>query len=343
MSKETISRMILAKVLALPLRKYLNFLETMTGDVPPARKRRPPAHFRVYAQIDYRQRRLRFRVSDSRMLKNYSVPADSGHRLICSLHWINTRNRFSVHLVRSLLEAQRAYWVSGCEADLQPLSCREFLRQKPLQYLEASRLSRLIGSIQVSTPHQEIIGLKRLFPSGRRVAAYRIKQWVQAAPSRWGDRDLQRELGRQGLRVSLRSVIHGRRLLNIPSRRQRLSMCYGSKTPFGPPVSLNEKRYSRIPAEPGVYELRLPAPVSYARGQSEAVYIGCSRDLRRRISSYSGKNQRNRQLQNLIQHKQVFVRVCPSPRYLALENELLAQFREHFGSLPKANTLGGSL
>lgn len=327
----------------MPLGKYLNFLEAMTGDALSPRMIQPPPRPRVYARVDCRQGRLRFCVDDSRLLKTYPAPDAGDNKCICSLHWINTRNRFSGHLVRALLDAQQAFWISGCEADLKPLSYTEFLCRYPLPHLEVSRLSRLIGSTRVCTPQRETIGLKRLFPSRRKIAAYRIKQWVQRAPCRWSDRDLQVELARQGLSTSLRSVIYSRKLLHIPSQRQRLRVCYGSQTPFGLPVPLGEKRFSRFPSEPGVYELRLPVNIGYTRGQSEVFYIGCSRDLRRRISSYSSTNQKNRWLRTMIRGQQVFVRFCPTRRYRALENELLAQFRDHFGALPKANTLGGNL
>ena len=143
-----------------------------------------------------------FRVCDPRLLKIYPVPESSDDKRACSLNWINTRNRFSAHIAHKLLQCQRDYWLSGREADLRPLGLQQFLALYPLDHLDASRLSRLLARLWVLTPRHELICLRRLFPSRKRVAALRIKELISQSPRCLKDREVQSALARQGTDLS---------------------------------------------------------------------------------------------------------------------------------------------
>ena len=341
MKKRLVGRIILAKVLSLPLHKYLAFLEDMTQELQPSCPTADLARRKqVYAQVVVEAGSMDFRICDPRLLKTYPVPEFSDKKRTCSLNWINTRNRFSAHLVRKLLQRQRDYWLSGREADLQTLSFQQFLGLPPLDYLDASRLSRLIARLWVLTPRRELLCLRRMFPSRKRVAALRIKELVDHSSTSLKDRDVQSLLAQQGIHLSLRTICNCRKLLNIPSHQERRNDYYGKDAAFAEPLRLAEKKFNRIPAEPGVYELSLPGRLAYPEGRSGVIYIGCTRDLRKRIASYSGNGLKNRRLTELLRQGQVVVRFCHAQHYQALEKKLLSNFRNHYGGLPKANSLG---
>jgi len=328
-------------VLSLPLRQYLAFLEDMTQE----RQTISPANDlaqkkQVYAQVVAEDGAPGFRVTDPRLLKIYPVPESSDDKRVCSLNWINTRNRFSAHIADKLLESQRDYWLSGREGDLRPLSMQQFLALYPLRYLDASRLSRLVARLWVLTPRQELIRLKRLFPSRKRVAAFRIKELVEQSLRCLKDREVQSALARQGIQLSGRTICNCRKLLNIPNHQERRNGYYGKDAAFGQSQRLAGKKFSRLPDEPGVYELSLPWKLDYPKGRSEVIYLGCTRDLRKRIASYSGNGLKNRRLKELLGQGQVMVRFCRAAHYRALEKQLLSNFRNHHGTLPKTNTIG---
>lgn len=342
MNKGLVGRIILAKVLSLPLRKYMAFLENMTQECQTIRPANDLAETkRAYAQVVIEDGALGFRVCDPRLLKIYPVPESSDHKRACSVNWINTRNRFSAHIADKLLQSQRDYWLSGREGDLRPLSMQQFLALYPLTSLDASRLSRLVGHLCVLTPQQELIRLKRLFPSRKRVVALRIKELVDQSPRCLKDGEVQSALASQGTHLSLRTICNCRKLLNIPNHKERRNGYYGKDAAFGQSLRLSEKRSSSIPDEPGVYELSLPEKLDYPKGRSEVIYLGCTRDLRKRIASYSGNGLKNRRLRELLGQGQVMVRFCRAVHYRALERQLLSNFRNHHGTLPKANIVGG--
>lgn len=328
-------------MLSLPLHKYLAFLEDMTQELQTIRPASDLAQKKqAYAQVVVEDGVPGLRVTDSRLLQIYPVPESSDDQRACSLNWINTRNRFSAHLADKLLQRQRDYWRSGREGDLRPLSMQQFLTLHPLTYLDASRLSRLVARLRVLTPRQELIGFKHLFPSRKRVAALRIKELLDQGSHCLKDPEIQSALARQGVQLSVRTICNCRKLLHIPNHTERRNGYYGKDAAFGQSLRLAGKKFSRLPAEPGVYELSLPWKLAYPKGCSEVLYLGCTRDLRRRIASYSGHGLKNRRLKEFLRQGQVLVRFCRAQHYQALERQLLSNFRRHFGTLPKTNSVG---
>lgn len=257
------------------------------------------------------------------------------------MKWINTRNTFSMHILKCLLHCQRSYWLSGKEVDLQPLTLKRFLALHPLQYLDNSRLSRLLPQLVVLTPHGELVGLKTLFVSSKRVYAYCIRELIHTSQVPLKDKDIQFLLAQEGIDLSLRTICNCRKLLNIPHYKGRASCYYGRDVAFSDYVSLSEKKINGILAEPGVYELSIPAKLEYERDKSNVVYIGSSQDLRKRIATYSGNGVKNRILSDFLRKHEVFVRFSPTDQHRSLEKELLKNFKDNYGELPKCNSLGG--
>ncbi|MGB9774732.1 MAG: hypothetical protein ACP5JH_02865 [Bacteroidota bacterium] len=340
MDKQTIGKIILARVLEMPLGKYLAFLSGVTQDKP--QRTHTDSHLvkkQIYAAVLIRQGRLFFRVSDNRLVKMYSTHCHTDDKVVCSMKWINTRNMFSLHILKSLLHHQRRYWLSSDEAQLEPLTLKQFLSLYPLQYLDVSRLSRLLPKLFVLTPYGETICLKNLFPSPKRVYAYRIKELIHSSQVALKDKEIQYLLSKEGIHLSLRTICNCRKLLNIPNHKERAAHYYGKDIAFSGYMKLSEKKFNRIPAEPGAYELSIPVKLNYARHKSDVIYIGSSRDLRKRIASYSGNGVKNARLSRFLKKYEVFVRFCCTEHYRVCEKELLKNFKENYGELPKCNKL----
>jgi hypothetical protein len=341
-TKQTIGKIILAKVLEMPLGKYLAFIEKITQE---RTKSICPEDLltkkEVYGKVIIAQGTLSFRVSDNRLLKIYSTHCHTDHKVVCSMNWINTRNIFSLHVLKSLLQHQHRYWLSGMDVNLWPVTFQQFLSVYPLRYLDQSRLSRLVPKLLVLTPHHELISLKSLFLSPKRVYAYRIKELIQGSKRSLKDKEIQSLLAQQGIHLSLRTICNCRKLLNIPNYKERAAHYYGRDIAFSQYRKLSEKRFNRIPAEPGVYELSVSGKLDYERGKSNIIYIGSSRDLRKRIASYSGNGVVNGQLSRFLKKQEVFVRFCRTEHYRVREKELLKDFKNNYGKLPKCNSLGG--
>ena len=72
-----------------------------------------------------------------------------------------------------------------------------------------------------------------------------------------------------------------------------------------------------------MYELSLPWKLEHPKGRSEVIYLGCTRDLRKRIASYSVNGLKNHRLTEFLRQGQVLVRFCRAQRCRALEKTSL--------------------
>ncbi|MFH1908865.1 MAG: hypothetical protein ABIL11_16035 [Chloroflexota bacterium] len=344
MKNEKVGSIIFAKILEMPLGRYLAFIEKTTNSHVPV----PPRHLltgekTIYANLAVSEAAIIPEILDERLWKRYSLDRKLDRKVMFALQWINTRNEFSEHILQALITYQRDYWLSGKEVDMKPLTLKEFIHRFPHEYLDLSRLSRLIGNLLVRTPHNEVIGLRNLFISTKGLYAYHVKQVVDEDEDALSDPDIQDRLKLKGLHLSVRTICNCRKLLNIPNYKERASHYYGRDVAFSDPMAILERKFNRIPAEPGVYELSLDSRISYNGHRSEVVYIGASKNLRKRIASYSGKSLKNSRLLQLVVDRQLFIRFCVSEEYLALEKSLLKNFKNNYGELPKANSNGETL
>jgi excinuclease UvrABC nuclease subunit len=101
---------------------------------------------------------------------------------------------------------------------------------------------------------------------------------------------------------------------------------------------LSRDNLNKIPHEAGVYELSIPSKIDYPNYRSNVIYIGSSQNLRNRIADYSRNGLKNNCLKN---NYNVFVRFYLTENYILVEKELLRNFKNNYGKLPRANSLGG--
>ncbi len=352
MNNGKIGRIILSKILEMPLEKYLTYIRKKTN-LPKNGKCKLPQNGKhakkderkrklVYARVFLNKGNLSFEITDP--LLERMAPID--HRKIpgnevVALKWINTRNMFSKHILCSLLDYQCNFWRSGKEADLRPLTLKGFLQLYPYRFLDHTRLSRILSSLLVEMPQSRLINLRMMFPSTKRCCAYRIEQIINYHEALLTDRDIQNELARQGVHISLRTVCNCRKLLGIPSYKRRNSHYYGKDIRFSDYVKLAKGQLSRIPSEAGVYELSIVNKIEYGRRRYDVLYIGSSKNIRKRVANYSGSKAKNIRLKVYVNGYDLFVRCFLTKNYVQVEKELLTDFKKTYGELPKANRLGG--
>ena len=293
-----------------------------------------------YAKIMIRDGNLQFEISDKLLANIYSTKGLFDNKTICSLKWLNTRNEFSAHILESLLHYQRKYWYSGRDADLKPLTLKQFLSLYPLQYLEQTRLSRLIMNLSVTNCQNQLINLKSLFISKKRRHSFIIKEIVKDNESALKDRDIQCILAQNGIHLTLRTICNCRKLLNIPNYKER-DTYYEKDIIFSNYILLSKRNLSKIPHEPGVYEMSVSSKVDYPNHRSNTLYIGCSNNLRKRIDSYTNNKMKNDCLKIYSNNNDLFVRYYSDENHRLLEKEFLKNFAKIFGGLPKANSIGG--
>jgi len=325
-AEEKIGRIIFSKVLSMPMAKYREYIASARGIAA------AQAGEMVYASVKISGRNPTIEIADPCFAGNYPVPAGAGLRTTCSLRWINTRNRFSRHVLRRLLRHQKQYWLTEQEADLRPLSLSRFLAKNPSRHLDVSRLSRLLSAIRVKTPKGRNMALRSLFVSKRRFCSFVIREMVNQSKKSLNDRELRERLSRKGISVSIRTACYARGLLHIPNHAERNGSGYEGKARFSGYFPLNKANIPRIPEIPGVYEISV-------RGMT--AYLGTTKCLRKRLMHYTSGQIKNTALRPIIGESGVNVRYFPTENYRDCEKRLLLNFKACFGVLPMANVLGG--
>lgn len=328
----------------MTLEQFLKYIDRKSSVNPDQRRHKSAGRKNklLYATVVVHNGNVRFTISDSRLANNIPiVHRKNQDNSIVALKWINTRNAFSRHILQNLLDYQYAFWRSGRETALKPLTLKQFLQLYPFKYLDQSRLSRLIPTLLVETPQRKVITLRDLFPSKKRCIAYRIEEIINDRNALLKDKDIQNVLAREGIHLSIRTICNCRKLLNIPNYKKRISTYYGKDTRFSDYIKLCNGQSNKIPPEAGIYELSTSGKIQYDKNQCEILYIGASKDLRKRLLNYSGEKIKNGRLTKWVNGSDIFVRYFLTENYLQVERKLLKQFKQTYGELPKGNKLGG--
>ena len=339
--EENIGKIIFSRVLSMPMAKYREYIASVCGAAAASRRYDggQPGET-VFACVKISSRNPATEIADNCFMEIFPVPA-ADPWTICSLRWINTRNRFSRHILRNLLRYQKRYWLTEREMDLRPLSLKRFLTEYPLRYLDVSRLSRLLAVLRVETPKGGNIGLRSLFVSNLRYCSFVVREIINQSTNSLNDRRIQERLRQKGIAVSVRTVCYARGLLHIPNYAERNRTGYEGKAQFSVYFPLNRENITRIPEIPGVYEISAATSVNYRNGKSVTAYLGATKCLRRRLMHYTNGQIKNTALLPIIRESGVNIRYFPTDNYRNCEKRLLLNFKACFGELPMANVLGG--
>lgn len=87
--------------------------------------------------------------------------------------------------------------------------------------------------------------------------------------------------------------------------------------------------------------MSISSKIDYPNSRSNIIYIGSSKNLRKRIANYSGNKLKNKHLYKFINSNDAFMRFCLTDNHILAEKKLLRNFKNIYSELPKANSLGG--
>jgi RNA polymerase sigma-54 factor len=282
------------------------------------------------------------------------------------LRLINSRNRLTHALMEALIDIQTPYLVSSDPLQLAPLPqahmSRLLLARGTLPLVpDPGRLSRLIRRLSFKMPDGKTQPLTALFPNARQLHCHRIDFLIKGEKTLLLDGHLARPLsddaiaelmGNQyGVALSRRSIAAIRHQLAIPDWRRRgerkdyLAVTGG----FSPLLPLTPQALSTlVPQHPGVYEIRSTASredigiVDYSSSPSlpRVVYIGSTRDLRKRLGDHLRGNSGNVHLSSYLAEGVARVRFrVVSEDWRSLERQLYHAFCETFGAPPPCNRM----
>ena len=282
------------------------------------------------------------------------------------LRLINSRNRLTHALVRTLLDVQADYLMSG-----DPLALVALPQARMAQILaeradlpmvaDAGRLSRLIRGLSFKTEDGKPQPLNTLFPSERQLHCHRIDVLIKREQSLLlegriehplPDEAIAEALAQQyGSSLSRRSVAAIRHHLAIPDWRRRATRedYLAATEGFSPLLLMTQQSViGSIPSHPGVYEIRSPAfrentcPIEggLSAERAQVVYIGSTQDLRKRLADHLRGNNGNVLLSSFLVTGAAKVRYrAVNADWRLLERRLYNAFCETFGVPPLCNRM----
>jgi hypothetical protein len=337
----TIAKITLAKILEMTIGKYICFIERKTGEF--SYQRGTDHHNRrvtVYAKVVPKDSRPGLEIEDERLLLRYPICATTGKAVV--LKMINTRNALTEHVARGLLDSQREFWMTGRESDIKPLTFKQFLSLFPHRGLDESRLSRLVSNLTLQAHHGKTVRVRSLFISKRRSFANLIKEIIDGSDAILTDRHIETILlTEHRIHLPVRTICNCRKLLFIPNYKERSGSYHTEEISFSNRIPLFSKQSAQIPGGAGIYEISLSTKIHYSGGNSPVIYIGASKDIRRRVASYTGRVLKNKRIADLLSDTLVCIRYYMSGHYMELEREMLRCFKRRYSELPKGNMLGG--
>ncbi len=287
------------------------------------------------------------------------------HSMLHRLRLINSRNRLTHALMHSLIDVQAEYLMSGNPLDLAAMPQARLTRilaeraQLPM-VADVSRVSRLVRGLAFKMPDGKIQPLTTLLPNERQLHCHRIDHLMKLEKTLILERRIEHPLPDEavasllaqqyGVLITRRSVAAIRHHLAIPDWRRRagresyLSVAGG----FSPLLPMTQQGVSAmIPSHSGVYEIHATSPCEdtvmpdsqLSTERTQVVYIGSTRNLRKRLSDHLRGNGSVLLFSALAEGgARVRYRVV-SEDWRLLERQLYHAFCETFGAPPPCNRM----
>lgn len=354
-----VGRVIFANFLELPLERYRNFIEEAEqslyreggGDSLVTVKHLSKAKLsrnkspKVIAEIVKRKNGFSVRYTYEGFNKIYITGGFQNSKLFYKLRRISSRNELTHRIIQGIIEHQKRYLETGNTLDLVPFGQVNLL-------FDNSRVSRLVNKLSIITPSGEEKPLKSFFQTQKDINKRLIKQLLDKEnedieagrlKSPLSDNELREKIEKgYGIFLSRWAVGHCRKDMGIPPARRRLS---GYKYP---PLSANFSLiYSLVPEEvlknapqrAGIYELRLKGKeIEYPNGNTQVVYIGSTKNIKKRLREHLGKNSKNGHIKGFLKKAGCRFRYIQfSKNWKEEEGRLYALFVSTYGASPKCN------
>lgn len=270
-------------------------------------------------------------------------------RLAGRLRLVNTRNRLTHALLRTVLDMQTEYLESGSPLALRPLSQARvsaiLRRNRSLPVVaDEGRVSRLVRSLAIRLPGGEDISLQTLLPSKRHKHCQFVARVVEDEKNRMAGGRLEKPLTDGeiaaaverdfGVRLLRRTVAYVRRDLGISDHRERgkqgdyhaLTSGFSAILPLSPEALL-----TWAPRCPGVYEIRADDRVP------GAVYIGSAGNLRKRLADHLRGSGSNSSLKRVVAEGAGFRYRRVANEWRIIEREMYRAFCKTYGTPPLCN------
>lgn len=259
---------------------------------------------------------------------------------------INIKNETIFKTVSLLFLIQKKFMQTNYYQDVNIIDRKIFIKkyiEKYNLYLDASILSKILNNITFVYKNK-IYHLKYLFPRKSFLYSLYIKDILNNMPNDFikGDKEISEVLYKKyNIKLSRRSICRIRNknfISKVYKKNNYNSYAYFEKF-YNQKKELNKENLKQFNYNTkGVYELSSNKLEKYSHSKNYIIYIGSSKDIKKRLLTYTEDNAHSNSIKSFIKnHKEIYFRVITTVNYQKLEMLLINSFIEINGELPKLN------
>lgn len=258
---------------------------------------------------------------------------------------INIVNETRFKIVELLIFLQKKFLDTNYFFNMKIIDREDFINiyiKKYNSYLDKSILSKVLNNTYFLF-NKSIYNLSYLVPQKRFIYSIYIKDIINTnSNSLKGDQDISDLLYKKyQIKLSRRVICSIRNSYLIPKIRiTKFNEDIECIDSFSNKKVLNKKNISLLPNNlEGVYELSSNKIETYPFLTTKIVYIGSSKNIKKRLKTYTEKYAHTKEIQNFIKNgDNIYFRVAKSLEYRLFERKIIDNFIYLHGSLPKLNT-----
>ncbi|WP_418185432.1 GIY-YIG nuclease family protein [Aliarcobacter vitoriensis] len=264
---------------------------------------------------------------------------DNNHLKLLNINIVN-ESRF--YVINYLLNLQKGFLDTNHFFNMKIICKEEFINNyKKIynRYLDKSILSRILTNTYFLF-NKSIHKISHLIPKNRFIYSIYIKDIIN---NNFGvlksDNDIANILyEKYGIKLTRRVVCDIRNQYLIPKIREidvlQISKFFSSKK------VLNKKNISLLSNNiQGVYEISSNKDIMYPFLKNKVIYIGSSKNLKKRLKTYTTKYVHIEEIKNILEKGDVlYFRFFKSFEYRDFERKIINHFIYFYGDLPKLNT-----
>lgn len=258
---------------------------------------------------------------------------------------INIRNETIFRVVTFLYLLQKIFLKTNYYQDINIIDRKFFIVEyikKFNSYLDASILCKILNNIKYLYKNN-LYELKCLIPKKSLVYSLFIKDLINSDLF-----DLKKDSQiseilylKYNIKISRRRVCDIRNKYLIPKIQKGKIFnfyLYNQKL-YDKKRVLNKSNISILKNNiQGIYELSSNEIKKYQHSENNIIYIGSSKNIKKRLSTYTLKTAHSQNIRNFIQkEKEIYFRIIITPNYKTFERYFINAFIDITGELPKLN------
>lgn len=258
---------------------------------------------------------------------------------------INIKNETILNIVELLFSLQKLYLKTNYYQDITMINRKKFIIEYDKRfgsYMDLSILSKIFNNT-LYFHRNNIHKLTNLIPKENLLYSLYIKDLINSdAYSLKGDSQISKILFSEfGIKISRRTICYIRNKYLIPKVQKKNDFYFYlcDKKFYGDKKILSKQNVSSLENNlNGIYELSSDKLKKYPFSQNNIIYIGSSKNLKKRLWTYTSENAHTKNIRDFIkENEEIYFRIIKTINYKEFEMKFMNAFIDMNGELPKLN------